>query len=248
MTTQPDEFESYFQAIVNDIWIVDECYDAIFFISDHYQKFRAAPFLQLFGRMQNSYFVDAMILAIGRLFDGRKDVFSVRSMIANCGQFDLINKQGFVSELRKLNVSDDVINAVEREDLSAQVAWKLRQFVPVKERFPELERVVGRRHTDVAHRGKGPKKFQQPFFSDVKVCGNMAKQWITCFALGIQNHDIRNAGGAYRFSSDAKALSRQMKLLLQYLHLLPAINEHHDEMIEEFHRKHIGQLAHQGKI
>lgn len=242
MKSRRPDFESYRQALINDIWIVDESYDANFYISDNYKEFGKAPFLRFFGRLQNAYFVDAMILAVGRIFDRRADVISLGKMVSNCADFELKNSHGFISSLKKLNLSDDAIAMVEREGLSPGVANKLRTFVPTEKNCPELKRVIGRRHQDIAHRASSPKKVDDPFFTDIKFCNELAKDWVMCFALGIENIEMRDTKGVYRFSRDARRMSRQMNLLLQHLHLLAPKDNHQAKMIETFYAERIRDL------
>lgn len=243
MTTRPAEFNSYFQAIINDIWIVDESYAAIFFISEHYEKFQSASFLELFGRLQASYFIDSMILSLGRLFDERSDVLSIPNLIKNCSQFGLTNKSGLITELKGLGGHAELIQTLEQHGLSREAAKKLQKLAPTKQKLPELKRIIDRRHSAVAHRANNTKKFEQPFFTDIKTCSDIAKRWIICFALGVENRNLRDARGDYRFSSEAKKISRQMKNLLRHLYLLPAINKHQTDMIESFLRRNRSRLG-----
>jgi len=230
------DFDQYRLAILNDIFIVDEAYNAIFFISDHCDEINA-PFVgHLFGKLQNSYFVDAMILAIARVFDNRKDVLSIPGLIQVCERFTLKNKSDFASALRSLGVPQKTIEIVETEGLSQRASRELRKSIPLKSNLPELQRVLHRRHKSVAHRAVTPGS-TQPFFADIKKCNDLAKAWISCFALGIEDQRLHDSKGRFRFSGDARQLSASIKRILQIIGLMKIESESDKRIVSEFRRR-----------
>lgn len=178
-------FDDYYQAILNDIFLIEESYSSLFMISDHARRINSLNLGHVFFRLQE-YFSDAMMLAIGRLFDRRSDVFSIPNMVAASDQFDLVNLAGFSVTLRRLNADDNLIGLVEKEGPSDQAIQKIKLLIPKKETLPQLQRVLNRRHKEVAHRDNSAKNYDRPLFSDVKFCNELAKEWIDCFAAGFK--------------------------------------------------------------
>jgi len=167
------DFDRYRLAILNDIFIVDETYAAIFCIADHYREVNA-PFVgQLFGKLQNNYFIDAMILAISRIFDTRSDVLSIPGLIKSCGRFVLKNRDDFVSELRVIGIPEKTAEIIRTEAFSPRAVKELQKSMPLRDHVPALRRILDRRHTNIAHRAIAASS-SAPFFADVKECNELA--------------------------------------------------------------------------
>jgi len=213
-------FEKYYQAALNDIFIVDETYSSIFKISDNVQAINRANFGHLFGRIQEN-FRELMIIAVGRLFDVSRNVLSLPGMLAAAPRFSLMNKDGLLDELRKLNISEQTLQKISREGLSEGASVELSRHFPARKNFPELDRVINMRHKEIAHRDSLAEKFERPAFLDVRACLNIAKDWLACFALGVKNTSLKDNRGHFFISDDAEATSRTIGRVLESLFVVP---------------------------
>jgi hypothetical protein len=239
VTVPHADFDAYKLAIINDIFLVDEAYDLIFCISDHWDDIREAPSVgQFLGKLQNSYLIEAMILSIGRLFDRNRDSLSIPGLIINCGQFQLKNRSEFLSELLALNIPKPTIDIIEIDGLSQRSAKELGRFIPQRGNVPSLKRIIDRRHKDVAHRST-VKNFDQPFFKDIVLCNGLAKRWINCFSTGIDNSRLCDQKGQFRFSNETKRAGTSLKRILQFLGMVKTESKADERMVRQFRRRYM---------